>query len=111
MLRDELRTLWTEPKAPEAPARVPRDWFLLAAGLIATALEAAFRDDVTWRPVSTVITVGLCFLVLWRRTHPLAMVVLAFGGGVLLTLIDLLTGHTPPIGLRSGIIVLVLVHA
>ncbi|MCU7727286.1 histidine kinase [Actinoplanes sp. KI2] len=111
MFRDELRTLWAEPRAPGAPARVPGDWLLLAAGLTATALEASFREQVTWRPVSTVLTVGLCLLVLWRRTHPLAMVVLAFGGGVLLTLIDVLTGHTAPIGLRAGIIVLFLVHA
>ncbi|WP_051807667.1 sensor histidine kinase [Actinoplanes subtropicus] len=111
MFRDELRTLWTEPRAPEAPARVLGDWLLLGAGLVATALEASLRAQVTWRPVSTVLTAGLCLLVLWRRSHPLAMVVLAFGGGILLTLIDVLTGHTPPIGLRSGIVVLVLFYA
>lgn len=111
MFRDELRTLWSEPRAPEAPARVLGDWLLLGAGLIATALEASLRAQVTWRPVSIVITVGLCLLVLWRRSHPLAMVVLAFGGGILLTLIDVLTGHIPPIGLRAGIVVLVLFYA
>jgi signal transduction histidine kinase len=111
VFRDELRTLWAEPRAPGAPARAAGDWVLLAAGLIATALEASLREQVTWRPVSIVLTAGLCLLVLWRRTHPLATVVLAFGGGVLLTLIDVLTGHTQQIGLYSGIIVLVLVHA
>ena len=111
MFRDELRTLWAEPRAPEAPARVPGDWLLLGAGLIATALEASFRAEVTWRPLSIIVTVGLYLLVLWRRTHPLAMVVIAFGGGVLLTLMDVLTGHTQEIGLRSGIVVLVLFYA
>jgi signal transduction histidine kinase len=48
---------------------------------------------------------------LWRRTHPLAMVVLAFGSTILLTLVDLGIGHDQPVGLDTSVIVLVLVYA
>ncbi|WP_433383209.1 sensor histidine kinase [Actinoplanes sp. CA-142083] len=105
MLRDELRALWFSPRAPDAPARVGRDWLLLAAGLIATAIEASVRAEVTWRPLSVLVTVALCLTTLWRRTHPLAMVAIAFGGGIVLTL----AGSS--LGLYSGMIVLVLVYA
>lgn len=58
--------------------RVGRDWLLLAAGLLAIAVEAGLRGDVVWRPVSVLVTVAFCPTTLWRRTHPLAMVVVAF---------------------------------
>jgi len=103
--------LWAEPRVPDPPARVGRDWLLLAAGLIGTALEAALRDDIVWWPVSVLVTVGLCMTTLWRRTHPLAMVVLAFGSGILFTLVDVVVAHPKPLGLYTGVIILVLVYA
>jgi signal transduction histidine kinase len=111
VIRDELRALWAEPRVPDPPVRVWRDWVLLAAGLIGTALEAALRDDIVWWPVSVLVTVGLCLTTLWRRTHPLAMVALAFGSAIVLTLVDLVAGHEEPAGLDTGVIVLVLVYA
>ena len=59
MIRDELRALWAEPRVPDPPVRVWRDWVLLAACLIDTALEAALRPDVAWRPVAVVLAVGV----------------------------------------------------
>jgi signal transduction histidine kinase len=111
VLRDELRTLWAEPRVPDPPTRVWRDWALLAAGLTGAGLEAALREDIVWWPVSVLVTVGLCLTTLWRRTHPLAMVVLAFGSGMLLTLVDLVAVHPKPLGLYTGVIMLVLVYA
>ena len=111
MIRDELRALWAEPRVPDPPVRVQRDWVLLAAGLTGIGLEAGLRDDIVWWPVSVLITVGMCLTTLWRRTHPLAMIVLAFGSGLLLTLVDLVAGHRAPLGLGTGVIILVLVYA
>jgi signal transduction histidine kinase len=111
VFRDELRKLWAEPRAPDPPTRVGRDWLLLAAGLTGTALEAVLREDIAWWPVSVLVTVGLCLTTLWRRTHPLAMVVLAFGSAILLTLVDLLDAHEKPLGLYTVLIILVLVYA
>ncbi|MEU9605994.1 histidine kinase [Streptomyces sp. NPDC048057] len=111
MLRDDLRTLWTEPRPSDAPARVRRDWALLTAGLAGVALEAALREDVVWRPVAVVFAVWLCLLPLWRRTRPLAMVTLAFGSVMLLQVASLVAGLREPVGLDAGTIVLVLVYA
>ncbi|MGQ4390149.1 sensor histidine kinase [Streptomyces sp. SAS_270] len=111
MLRDDLRTLWTEPRPPDAPARVWRDWALLGAGLGGVVLEAALREDVVWRPVAVVLAVWLCVLPLWRRTRPLAMVVLAFGSVILLQVASLVAAPSEPVGLNTGAIVLVLVYA
>ncbi|GAA2395750.1 sensor histidine kinase [Dactylosporangium salmoneum] len=111
MLRGELRRLWAVPRAPDPPARAGRDWALLAAGLAAAGVEAAARDDVVWPAVSLAVTAAMCVLTLWRRTHPLATVALAYGAGIALTLADLAAGHERPAGLYTGMVVLVLVYA
>ncbi len=111
MLRDDLRTLWTEPRPPDPPARVWRDWALLAVSLAGVALEATLRDNVVWRPVAVVFAVWLCLLLLWRRTRPLAMVKLAFGSVILLQLASLVAAPDEPVGLDTNVVVLVLVYA
>ncbi|MER5397404.1 sensor histidine kinase [Streptomyces sp. NPDC002599] len=111
MLRDDLRTLWTEPRPPDAPARVWRDWALLAASLGAVVLEATLRENVVWRPVAVVFAVWLCLLLLWRRTRPLAMVTLAFGSVILLQLASLVAAPSEPVGLDTSVVVIVLVYA
>jgi len=111
VLRDDLRTLWTEPRPPDAPARVWRDWALLAAGLGGVVLEAALRENVVWRTVAVVFAVWLCLLPLWRRTRPLAMVTLAFGSTMLLQVASLVAGPRELVGLDTGAVVLVLVYA
>jgi signal transduction histidine kinase len=42
-------------------------------------LEGLLRDDMPLPWLSVVLTVGLAPLLLWRRTHPLAVVATAFG--------------------------------
>jgi signal transduction histidine kinase len=111
MIRDELRALWAEPRVPDPPVRVWWDWALLAAGVIAATLEAVLRDDVVWRPVALLFAVGVCFTTLWRRTHPLTMIVLAFGSAIAVTLASLVTDQPEPVGLNTGVIILVLVYA
>ena len=111
MLRDDLRNLWTEPRPPDAPGRSWRDWALLAAALGSVLLEATLRDDVVWRPVAAVLGVWLAVLPLWRRTHPLAMVALAFGATILLQVATVVATPREPVGLYSSLVVLVLVYA
>ncbi|GAA4975696.1 histidine kinase [Yinghuangia aomiensis] len=111
MLRDDLRTLWTEPRPPDAPDRVWRDWALLAAGLGGVVLEATLRENVVWRPVAVVFAVWLCVLSLWRRPRPLATVTLAFGSVAVLQLASLVAASGEPVGLDSGVVVLALVYA
>src|SRR5689334_14832819 len=78
--------------------------------MVAALLEGVLRDDVAWRPVVTIVTVGLAPILLWRRTHPLACVVVGFGTGTALGLASRLAG-IPGAGLTTMIYILVLVYA
>jgi signal transduction histidine kinase len=111
VLRDNWRTLWTAPRPPDVPGRLWRDWALLAAALCGVMLEATLRADVVWRPVAVVLGVWLAVLPMWRRTRPLAMVALAFGATILLQVATVVAAPREPVGLYSGLVVLVLVYA
>lgn len=111
MLRDDLRTLWNAPRPPGPPGRAWRDWALLAVGLGSVVLEATLREDVVWRPVAVVFAVWLCVLSMWRRTHPLATVALAFAAMIALQVASLVAAPREPVGLYTGLVVLVLVYA
>lgn len=79
MLRDAARSLLAEPRAPDPPARVWRDWALVGALVPVAVLEGVLREDLVWRVASVVVALALLPTLLWRRTHPLATVVAAFG--------------------------------
>lgn len=110
MITNALRSLWAEPRAADAPARGWRDWVLVGVVVVTALLEGVFRDDVAWRPFATIVAVGLAPVMLWRRTHPLACVVVAFGTAMALGLATL-AGGPPRVGLETMIYVLVLVYA
>lgn len=111
MSTDALSSLWAEPRAAGAPARGWRDWVLVAVFMVTALLEAVLRDDVAWRPVATILAVGLASALLWRRTRPLACVVVGFGIATMLGLATL-AGGAPMVGLDTMVIVdLVLVYA
>jgi hypothetical protein len=71
MAGNALQALWAEPRPPHPPARVWRDWVLVAVVVLWSAAETVLRADVAWRP--------LALTLLWRRTHPLAAITVAFG--------------------------------
>ncbi|MFD3656489.1 sensor histidine kinase [Streptomyces sp. NPDC058620] len=110
MTTNALSSLWAEPRATDAPERVSRDWVLVGVLMVTALLEGVLRDDVAWRPFATIVAVGLAPVLLWRRTHPLACVVVAFGTVMALGLASLL-GGAPSVGLDTMIYILVLVYA
>ena len=73
------RALLEEPRPSAPPVRVGRDWALLAFVTVSGVLEGVLREDMPLPGLSVVLTVGLAPLLLWRRTHPLAVVATAFG--------------------------------
>ncbi len=73
-----VRQLWAEPRVPNPPERVWRDWVLTGGLLIATVLEVLLRTDLGWPPVAFVLGVACAVVMLDRRTHPLAAVAIAF---------------------------------
>ena len=93
-----------------APARVWRDWALVALLLPAAVLETVLRDDLVWPGVALVLAVALALSLLWRRTHPLAAVAFAFGTATAVGVAAFL-GPGEAVGLYSSVCVLVLPYA
>ena len=88
-----LRSLWEEPRAtPPPPARVLRDWVVLATVLVGALLEGLLRTDLDLRVLSTVYILVQAPLLLWRRTHPLAVVAASFGASIVVDVVLLLVG-------------------
>lgn len=97
VVRNAVQSLWAEPRAPEPPKRVWRDWALVAALVPTAVLEGILRPDLVWRPVALIVGVALVFTLLSRRTSPLAAVAVAFGASTLLSVAmyigaDMVTG-------------------
>ncbi|MEV4108713.1 sensor histidine kinase [Nonomuraea sp. NPDC049695] len=84
-----FRSVWNEPRPPDPPLRVWRDWALVGVLVPLAVLEGVVRPDLPWRAVSVTITVGLVFTLLWRRTKPLLMLAIPF---VITALAPLVTG-------------------
>jgi glucose-6-phosphate-specific signal transduction histidine kinase len=110
MVRNGLLSLWDEPPAPNPPIRVWRDWALVGALTLSALLEGLLRPDVTWRPVALLLCLALALTLLWRRTHPLAVIAVVFGA---VTVIDFVAPYDPaaPFGLYSMAFILLLPYA
>src|SRR4051794_22617063 len=78
--------------------------------MVTALLEGVLRDEVAWRPFATIVAVGLAPVLFWRRTQPLACVVVGFGTAMALGLATL-AGGPRSVGLTSMIYILVLVYA
>jgi len=79
MVSDTVRQLWAEPRAsPPPPARVWTDWVLLALLIPVGVFEVFLRNDLGWPVVAFILGVPSIFALLWRRTHPLTVVVIVF---------------------------------
>ena len=110
MLRDAARSLWAEPRVPDAPGRVWRDWVLVSALVPVVVLEGAFREDLVWRALSMVVALALLPTLLWRRTHPLQSVAAAFGLIAVVQVASLILGDDWQ-GLDATVFVILLVYA
>ncbi len=105
-----MARLPTEPAVQSPPPRRWRDW-LLAAVVAATATaEAVLRDEMVWRPAAVIVGLALACAMLWRRSRPLAMVGLGFGGFFAVDVATLAAGKQP-LSLIAGAAVVVLVYA
>jgi signal transduction histidine kinase len=73
-------------------------------------LEGVLREDLPLPGLSVVLTVGLAPLLLWRRTHPLAVVATAFG---VTTIVDigLIASDAPALDMYTMLYFLVFPYA
>ena len=105
-----VRSLMEEPRPSAPPVRVWRDWALLAVVMVSGVLEGVLRDDLPLPWLSVVLTVGLAPLLLWRRTHPLAVVATAFGVTALVD-IGLIATDAPALDMYTMVYFLLLPYS
>ncbi|HUV16849.1 MAG TPA: histidine kinase [Ilumatobacteraceae bacterium] len=106
-----VRSFLAEPAVADPPARVWRDWVLLAA-IVAVAIPETFlRNDLVWPGLSLLTCLVVGATVLWRRTLPLAMIVVAFGAATALGIAGAIAGTETTPGLDTMAFVLVLPYA
>lgn len=109
-VRDFIRSVWTEPRAPDAPRRVWRDWALVAVLVPTAVLEWALRPDLPWRTVWLILCLALIPSLLWRRVAPFTTVAVVFGT---ITLVDVarLAAGSAPMDLYTMVFVLLLCYS
>ena len=105
-----LQPVLDEPRAESATGPGRRDALLVAAVAVGATLEAALRTDLPLPWLCWVVTVGLSPTLLWRRRHPLAVVLTAFGATIVVE-IGLLLTDSPPMEMVSAIWFLLLPYA
>ncbi len=106
-----VRSFLAEPAVADPPARVWRDWALVAVIVVTAVPEAILRDDLPWPALSLLSCVAIGVSLLWRRTHPLATTALAFATASLLGVAGAVADTPSTPGLYSMAFVLVLPYA
>jgi signal transduction histidine kinase len=94
VVRDVARSLWAEPRAPNPPTRPWWDWALVAALIAAAVIETVVGEELVWQPVNLALVVVLGPALLWRRTHPLAVVALMFSSFIVVDVASIVMGVT-----------------
>lgn len=105
-MRALLRSVWAEPRPPDPPARVWRDWVLVGLGVPAVLLEGVLRPELPFRELQVAVVTWLIPLLLWRRTRPLLVLVVFF---VALDVVAVLSGEDQ--GMYSAALAVLLPYA
>lgn len=99
-----------EPRVPDPPPRGRWDWALVAALAPIAIFEAATNPNLVWPLVSLVVTLALLPTLLWRRTHPLASLAVAFATITAVDVVSLAVGEEWE-GLSTNVFVLLLLYS
>jgi len=83
---------------------------LVALVVSVVIIEGAFRPDLGWRPLVTAVAVALAFTLPWRRAHPMAVIVVAFGTLAVIDGAAAMMG-VGPVGLDAQVYVLLLAYS
>lgn len=109
-MRTFLQSFWNEPRVPDPPRRVWRDWALVALLAPLCIVEVILREDLPYRWLSFAVAFCGVPLLLWRRTHPLPVVAALFGAAMVMDVPWILGGGDPP-GLYTMAYVMVPAYA
>jgi signal transduction histidine kinase len=111
VVKSAVRSLWDEPRVTNPPARSWPDWALVGALAVAAVLEVMLRPEVHWKPLALLLGVVPVLTLLWRRTDPLAMVVIAYGAHAAFELTPIFDHHHSTESLYSSAVVLLLPYS
>ncbi len=103
VLKNAVVKWWNQPAVADPPPRSINDWIIVGVLVVATLIEPFFRDDL-WMPGLAVV-LGLVAVVplLWRRSHPLPAVFVAFTSHALTEIIPNIAGEES-IYMNSGLL-------
>ncbi|MFC8797816.1 sensor histidine kinase [Promicromonospora sp. NPDC057138] len=104
------RSIWHEPRPPDAPPIGRLDWLLVGVFAAAALVEGIVRPGVAWRPLVTALALALIPALLWRRGRPLIAALVGWGVAGLLSVLQL-TAHPGDLGLYSMMVVLILLYS
>lgn len=102
--------MWAEPRSPDPPTRVWRDWALVAVLVPSTVVEGVLREDVAWRGIYVALVLALIPVLLVRRTHPLLAVAVTFGALSIVDVASVVAGVYVE-GLGTGMFMLLFPYA
>ncbi len=99
-----------EPRVPDPPRRVWRDWALLVVAVPTAVVEAFLNPEIADPVPSLLLTLALLPVLLWRRTHPLATVAVAFGA-ITLSHLAAVVLNIAPVGLFTLALLMILPYS
>lgn len=100
------RSIWREPRPPDAPPLGRLDWLVVGAYGTAALAEGIVRPGVAWRPFVTALALALIPALLWRRSRPLVAALAAWGVVGLLSVLQW-AARPGDLGLTSMMAVLI----
>jgi signal transduction histidine kinase len=78
VLINAIRSFWAEAAEPNPPARDWKDWLLVSVLLALAIVEGLTTPDIVWAPLSVVLQLIPIVMLLFRRSHPLLSVAVAW---------------------------------
>ena len=103
--------MWEEPRVPHPPPRSPWDVALVAVLATFAVGEALLRPGIESRALALLLGVGPLFTLLWRRSHPLPVVVVAYTAHALVHYAPIFGHHHTTDALYSIAFVLILPYS
>lgn len=94
-LQRTMSGAWARPRAAGADGPRVRDFALIAAVAAVCVAEGALRPDLEWRTATTMVTIAILPVLLWRRTRPLLAAVALTGSTAAFALAHALAGIEP----------------
>ncbi len=96
VLINAIRSFWAEAAEPNPPARDWKDWLLVAVLLALAVVEGVTTPDIVWAPLSVVLQLIPIVMLLFRRSHPLLSVAVAWAVMVGLDIAAIAAGLDSP---------------